>query len=408
MLSTHPAEGRSSPLAAARTATIGLFGCGTVGGGVAARLLREPSILGVSTPLGPVLVRDPRKARTPAGIGDRLTGDPEVILGDPEVRIVVEAIGGIELPLRLVEAALRAGKHVVTANKALVATHGARLARLADERHLAFRYEAAVAGAIPVVRTLHETLAAEEVLEVSGVLNGTSNVIVRAMSEGGDYLSALREAQDAGYAEADPSADVDGHDAANKLSILAGPALRVHLDAHGIARRSLRTLRPVDVERAHAHGLALIALSLARRSGEAIEALVAPACAPAGDEIARLRGPENLVRVVGAFSGPLAFRGRGAGRDATASAVVSDIAEIVRRIARWQRQDVQRLDFPSASLRPPALRHFIAGDAGEVAALVERRLQQRVEWLADDAVLSAPLAVDPARDWGDLTVLPAA
>ncbi|MBV8244545.1 MAG: homoserine dehydrogenase [Candidatus Eremiobacteraeota bacterium] len=335
--------------------TIGLLGCGVVGGGVAARLLGTETLLGVPVRVGRVLVRDLHKPRQPESVIPLLTLDPEDVIGDPDVHVVVEAIGGVEPARTFVEKALRAGKHVVTANKALVGAHGSALSVIAQQHHAALRYEASVAGAVPIVRTLGEILAVEDVLEIAGVLNGTSNFIVQAMRNGGTFENALREAQEAGYAEIDPSDDVDGVDATRKLAVLAPLAFRKRIDPDLIQRTSLRTVTPGDFKAARDLGAAIVPLALLRRTGAKLEALVSPALVPQDHEFARLQGPENIVRVVGAHSGALRFSGHGAGRNATASAVLSDLAEIARRRARWQAQSVAPIDFKEVTPRPPQL-----------------------------------------------------
>ncbi|HLI97653.1 MAG TPA: homoserine dehydrogenase [Candidatus Baltobacteraceae bacterium] len=335
--------------------TIGLLGCGVVGGGVAARLLTMETLLGVPVRLGRVLVRDLHKPRQPEGVIPLLTADPQDVIGDRNVHVVVEAIGGVEPARTFVETALRAGKHVVTSNKALITAHGAALSLIAQQNHAALRYEASVAGAIPVVRTLGEILGAEDVIEIAGVLNGTSNFVVNAMREGGTLDDAIRRAQEAGYAEIDPSDDLDGVDAARKLAVLAPLAFRVRIDPDQILRTSLRTLTPNHFADARTLGTVIVPLALVRRNGERIEAIVSPVLVPKDHEFARLRGPENVVRVQGAHSGKLSFSGHGAGRSATASAVLADLAEIARRRARWQAQSVPPVDFRETTPRAPIL-----------------------------------------------------
>jgi len=341
--------------------TIGLLGCGVVGGGVASRLLETETLLGVPVKLGRILVRDLHKPRQPQAAVPLLTIDPRDVLDDPDVHVVVEAIGGLEPARTFVEKALRAGKHVVTSNKALIAAHGAALSIVAQQHHAALRYEASVAGAVPVVRTLAEVLAAEDVTEISGVLNGTSSYVLQRMRAGSSLEQAIHEAQVAGYAEIDPSDDLDGLDAARKLAVLAPLAFRRRIDAGTIARTSLRTLTPEHFERARAARATIVPLSLLRKShGARLEALVAPVLVPEDHEFARLRGPENTVRVAGTYSGTLRFSGHGAGREATASAVVSDLAEIARRRARWQAQSIAPIDFPETTAPAPRLR--VLGD----------------------------------------------
>jgi homoserine dehydrogenase len=336
--------------------TVGLLGCGVVGGGVAARLLSGETVLGVPVRLGRILVRDLHKPRYPQEAVPLLTVDPQDVIGDQDVHVVVEAIGGIEPARTFVETALRAGKHVVTSNKALIAAHGAALSVIAQQHHAALRYEASVAGAVPVVRTLGEVLVAEDVTEVAGVLNGTSNFVLQQMRAGSSLEAAVRDAQAAGYAELDPSDDLDGVDAARKLAVLAPLAFRRRIRPESIARTSIRTLTPEHFDEARRRGAAIVPLSLLRRGkNDGLEALVAPVLVPQEHEFARLHGPQNIVRVAGAYSGTLTFTGHGAGREATASAVLSDLAEIARRRARWQAQSVSPVDFGECTARAPRL-----------------------------------------------------
>jgi homoserine dehydrogenase len=336
----------SLPQARRKPIVVGLLGCGVVGGGVAARLLGTGRIDQTPAKLACVLVRDLHKPRFPEEVMPLLTTRPEDIVDDPKVRVVVESIGGTEMALDLVERALRNGKHVVSANKALVALAGPRLAALAREHHAAFRYEASVGGAIPIVRALADCLAAEEVVEIAGVMNGTSNYIMVAMALGKSFEEALAQAQDAGYAEPDPTNDVEGIDAAQKLCVLSAIGYRRTLRLDRITRRSLRELSAEDFVFAQRCGYALVPLTYGRRRrDECVEALVSPAYVPKDHEFARPKGPGNVVRVIGLHSGPLYFSGTGAGRNATASAVFSDLVEIARRIERWEHQ---KTDVPQA------------------------------------------------------------
>ncbi|HEY4440392.1 MAG TPA: homoserine dehydrogenase [Candidatus Elarobacter sp.] len=298
---------------------IGLLGCGTVGSSVARRLLASHPGL-----VRGIAVRDPFKPREVAW--DDFDGDPFEVVDDPSVRVVVECIGGVGLARELVLRAIARGKDVVTANKDLIATEGPWLAQFAARTGATLRYEAAVGGAIPIVRALAGSLADEDVLEVGGVLNGTTNFILDAMANGADYADALAEAQRLGFAESDPRADVDGHDAAHKLAILAGLAFHRPSVSGGIFRRGIAAVSAADVRAGAQRGWTLKLLALARRSDDgAVEAGVTPAYVPHSHPFAQPRGPQNVVRVVGRGSGALTFSGAGAGGDATASAVVADV-----------------------------------------------------------------------------------
>ena len=302
-----------------RTRGVGLLGCGTVGSGVARRLVAShPGLIRA------IAVRDPHKPREVAW--SDFDGDPFAVVDDPNIHVVVECIGGLGLARELVLRAIARGKDVVTANKDLIATEGPWLASFAARTGASLRYEAAVGGAIPIVRALAGSLAAEDVFEIGGVLNGTTNFVLSAMEDGAEYDEALAEAQRLGFAEADPRADVDGHDAAHKLAILAGLAFHRPSVSATLARRGIAGLSRADVQAGVERGLRLKLLAIARRAADgSIEAGVTPAYVPADHAFARPRGPQNVVRVLGRGCGELTFAGTGAGGDATASAVVADV-----------------------------------------------------------------------------------
>ena len=312
------AASTSTTATAVRTRGIGLLGCGTVGSSVARRLLvSHPELLRA------IAVRDPRKPRAVAW--DDFSSDPFDVVDDPEIRVVVECIGGVGIARELVLRAIARGKDVVTANKDLIATEGPWLAAFAARTGATLRYEAAVAGAIPIVRALSGALANEDVTEVGGVLNGTTNFVLDAMAGGADYAEALAEAQRRGFAEADPRADVDGHDAAHKLAILAGLAFHRPSVSRQLARRGIAALSSDDVAAGAERGWRLKLLAMACRAGDEIEAGITPAYIPEDHAFAQPRGAENVVRVVGRSCGTLTFSGLGAGGDPTASAVVADV-----------------------------------------------------------------------------------
>ncbi len=249
---------------------VGLLGCGTVGAGVARRFLAShPGLIRA------IAVRDPHKPRDLAW--GAFSDDAFDVVDDPSVRVVVECIGGLGLARELVLRAIARGKDVVTANKDLIATEGPWLAAFAERTGASLRYEAAVGGAIPIVRALQGALAAEDVLEIGGVLNGTTNFVLDAMEHGAEYADALAEAQRLGFAEADPRADVDGHDAAHKLAILAGLAFRRPALSPSFPRRGIAAISRDDVRAGAERGLRLKLVAVARREGASIEAGVTPA-----------------------------------------------------------------------------------------------------------------------------------
>lgn len=349
------------------TRGVGLLGCGTVGAGVARRLLvSHPGLVSA------IAVRDPRKPRDLAW--DAYLDDPFAVVDDPAVGIVVECIGGLGLARELVLRAIARGKDVVTANKDLIATEGPWLAAFAARTGASLRYEAAVGGAIPIVRALTGALAAEDVLEVGGVLNGTTNFVLDAMAEGAEYGEALAEAQRLGFAESDPRSDVDGHDAAHKLAILAGLAFRRPSTSGPLVRRGIGALTGEDVRAGAERGLRLKLLAVARRLDDAsIEAAVTPAYVPQDHPFARPRGPENVVRVHGRGCGTLTFGGAGAGGDATASAVVADVLAALEN----NRRPIfapEGNDLIARPLRAPHLVRFAQGEAVTTAPIAVDQL----------------------------------
>jgi homoserine dehydrogenase len=293
-----------------------------VGASVARRLqAAHPGLLRA------VAVRDPRKSRDVDW--QRWSGDAFAVVDDPGVNVVVECIGGVRLARELVLRAIAHGKDVVTANKELIAHDGPWLHAFAARTGATLQYEAAVGGAIPILRCLETSLAGEPILEIGGVVNGTANFVLSRMEDGAQYADALAEAQRCGFAEADPRNDVEGFDAAHKLAILATLAFRAPVAPAAIARRGITAIVPEDFALAADRGWRLKLLALARRTPDGIEAGVAPAYVPLGHAFARPNGAENVVRVVGANAGPLEFFGLGAGGDASASSVVGDILAAV-------------------------------------------------------------------------------
>lgn len=380
---------------------IGLLGCGTVGSGVAQLLVENAAAIartgGVSYGLRAVAIRTLTKSRPPMLDSGLLTLDALGLVERDDVQVVVECIGGTGIARTLVERALDRGKHVVTANKDLLATEGPRLSALAAARGGSLHYEAAVGGAIPIVRALADSLAGEDVLEVGGVLNGTTNFILSEMSRGASYGAALAEAQRLGYAEADPSNDVEGVDAAHKLAILAQLAFRRAVTSPMIARRGISSVAREDVSLGKRLGWQIKLIACARLRGR-IEASVSPAFVPAGHPFAQPVGANNCIRVIGRASGTLTFAGSGAGRDPTASAVIGDVIAALRRV-HAAPADAPALE-PLGDHVLPALHlpHVIrVGSMRDVrpaeSALLAAGYTARAE-AANPAVIAAPLALD--------------
>ncbi|ACI52248.1 Homoserine dehydrogenase [Gluconacetobacter diazotrophicus PA1 5] len=318
---------------------IGIAGLGTVGAGLVKLLRANESIVaaraGRRVVVTAVAARDRTRDRGIDLGGVTWHDDALALARDPDVDVVVELIGGAEgIARELVTAALRAGRPVVTANKALIAVHGAELAELAELSGVPLMFEAAVAGGIPAIKAVREGLAADRLTRVGGILNGTCNYIMTAMRESGrPFADVLAEAQALGYAEADPSTDVDGIDAAHKLAILAGLAFGRPVAFSSVHVEGIRGIDALDLGFARALGYRIKLLGLARRREDGIEARVHPCLVPEKAPIAQVDGVFNAVVAEGAFVGRLMLEGRGAGEGPTATAVAADLIDIARGIA---------------------------------------------------------------------------
>ena len=331
---------------------LGIAGLGTVGAGTLSLLRAHgPEIAaraGCAVTVAAVSARDRRKDRGVDLSGIKWADDPLALATDPDVDVVVELIGGAEGTARqLCEKALAAGKHVVTANKALIAHHGTDLAAAAEKAGVVIAFEAAVAGGIPVIKVLREGLAANAIGRVYGILNGTCNYILTEMRDTGrDFADVLAEAQRAGYAEADPSFDVDGIDAAHKLAILASLAFGTRVDFASVHVEGIRHISPVDLAYARELGYGIKLLGIATRTSAGIEQRVHPCMVPVDAPINHVDGVFNAVVAEGDFVGRVQLEGRGAGAGPTASAVVADVIDIARgnRVAAFAR--------PAAELAP--------------------------------------------------------
>jgi homoserine dehydrogenase len=313
---------------------IAVAGLGTVGVGVLELLRRNAELLerrcGRSFVVGAVSARDRMRDRGVDLGAVRWYDDAAALAADPDIDVVIELIGGSDGIARdVVATALSQGKHVVTANKALLAHHGTELARLAEERGVALAFEAAVAGGIPILKALREGLAANNVQRICGILNGTCNYVLTTMRESGrDFDAVLAEAQRLGYAEADPSFDIDGIDTAHKLALLAAVAFGTVVDFAGLHVEGIRHVSALDIEFAEELGYRIKLLGLARLTEYGLEQRVHPCMVPRSTPIAHVEGVFNAVVVEGDFAGRVMLEGRGAGAEPTASAVVADLLDI--------------------------------------------------------------------------------
>jgi homoserine dehydrogenase len=320
------------------TIRIGILGCGVVGSQVATQLLRHQGELstrsGAELVLTKIAVRDASRVRE--GIDPSLfTSDANSVVTNPEIDLVVELMGGIEPARELILLAIENGKSVITANKALLATHGADLYSAADARGVDLYYEAAVAGAIPILRPLRESLVGDHVTRIMGIVNGTTNYILTKMDEDGlAFDEALEGAQNLGYAEADPTADIEGFDAAAKAAILAGLAFHTRVTSADVYREGITGITATDVAVAQSmdHVIKLLAIAELTPNNE-ISVRVHPALIPRTHPLAAVRNAYNAVFVEAEAAGELMFYGRGAGGAPTASAVLGDVVAVARHLS---------------------------------------------------------------------------
>jgi homoserine dehydrogenase len=341
---------------------VGLIGFGTIGTGVVKVLRDNAAVIEerLGFPLRLVRIAD-LDLETDRGValdGIQFDADAPGLINDPAVHIVIELIGGYDVPRKFILDAFAAGKHVVTANKALLAQHGREIFGAAAAAGLDIAFEAAVGGGIPILRSLREGLAANQIETVLGILNGTTNYVLTEMeSTGEDFEVVLKRAQELGYAEADPTFDVEGIDAAHKLALLTTMAYGAEMVFEEIPTQGIRGLTPVDFELAADFGYRIKLLGIAKchRSAdgeERIEARVQPTMVPAGSLLAKVDGAMNAIEVRGNAVGPTLYYGAGAGEMPTASAVVADLMEIAREIKRSGSGPVAPLSYLPEHIAP--------------------------------------------------------
>ncbi|HVY20061.1 MAG TPA: homoserine dehydrogenase [Bauldia sp.] len=369
---------------------LGVAGLGNVGSSLIRLVARHGNDLAVRTgraiSVASVSARDRRKDRGVDMSGFRWFDDPVEMAKDPGADVFVELIGGADgVAHASVKAAIDAGKHVVTANKALLAEHGVALARAAEERGVSLNFEAAAAGGIPIIKTLRESLAGNTVTRVFGILNGTCNYILTRMEQDKiSFAEALAAAQRLGYAEADPSFDVDGHDTAHKLALLTALAFGSEIDAGSIYVEGISSISPADLEAADELGYRIKLLGVASRTDSGIEQRVHPTMVPRSSAIARVDGVTNAVAVEGDFVGQLVLAGPGAGGEATASSVMSDIADIARgdRVGTFGRPASSLEPYRQAAIRRHEggyyIRLSVHDRPGAFAAIAQRMAESRI------------------------------
>jgi len=320
-----------------RTIGIGLLGAGTVGGTLVRRLVGESDAIAAKTGLRfdvrRIGVRDVARVRDFEVTEGLLTTDPFEVVRDPTVDLVVEVMGGLEPAGDLLLAALRSGKPVVTANKELIAARGPELIEAAEIAGVPLLFEASVGGGIPIIRPLSETLAGEPLHRVLGIVNGTTNYILTAMTEDGtSYAEALGDAKDLGYAEPDPTADVSGSDAAAKAAILASLAFGTWVGRDDVYVEGIEGVTATDIAFAAEFGYVIKLLAVGERTSAGVSARVHPAMIPADHPLASIRGATNAIFIVGPSVGSLLFSGPGAGGDPTATAVLGDVIDAAREM----------------------------------------------------------------------------
>jgi len=334
---------------------IGLLGLGTVGGGTATVLMRNAEEIarraGRGIRVDMAAARELERAEE-LGLKDvRLTENAEEVVNDPDCEVIVELIGGYEPARTLVLQAIENGKHVVTANKALIALHGDEIFKAAQAKGVVVAFEAAVAGGIPIIKALREGLSANEIQWVAGIINGTGNFILTEMRDKGrDFDDVLKEAQELGYAEADPTFDVEGIDAAHKLTILASLSFGIPLQFDACYTEGISQITREDVEYAEELGYRIKHLGVTRRTEDGIELRVHPTLIPEKRLIANVDGVMNAVLVMADALGPTLYYGAGAGAEPTASAVVADIIDVVRTLTSDPENRVPHLAFQPDSL----------------------------------------------------------
>ncbi len=340
--------------------SVGVIGLGTVGAGTVDVLRRNGEEIsrraGREIKVTRAAVRDMARSRDCNTTGISLTANPHEIVEDPGIDVVIELIGGCDVAFDLISAALHHGKHVVTANKALIATRGNEIFHQASSAGLVVAFEAAVAGGIPVIKVLREGLAGNRVERLAGILNGTCNFILSGMQDDrSDYAEVLLKAQANGYAEADPSVDVEGVDAAHKLTILASIAYGVHLDFKSVHVEGISDITQDDIIYARELGYRIKHLGIARRLPNGLDLRVHPCLVGDDHLLASVSGVMNAVVVNGDAVGETLFYGAGAGAQPTASAVIADLVDVVRTLTSDPGNRVPHLAFQPATLAAPGI-----------------------------------------------------
>ena len=342
---------------------IGLMGLGVVGGGVAKTLLEKDRAIaeeiGCPSVLKKILVREPSKPRSLAIDQHLLTVDPQEILTDPEIRIVIEVIGGEHPALAYIEQALLSGKSVVTANKEVISKHGLKLLGIAQQKGVDLLYEASVGGGIPLLLPLRQGLLVNEISAIHAIINGTTNYILTKMSaEGVSFAAALRQAQELGYAEADATNDIEGIDAAYKLAILATAAFHCNVCPEDVYCQGITRLAERDFRYAKELGYEIKLLAIAKKGNGSIEVRVHPAFIPMDFLLAKVGGVYNAIQIEGDLVGKVLFYGEGAGSLPTSSAIIADVIAAAKNIMQGKEVGTRELPPESENVSPATSSSF--------------------------------------------------
>ncbi len=374
---------------------VGLLGIGTVGGGTFAVLRRNQEEImrraGRGIQIRMIADKDLARARHIAGDAVELTDDAWKVVGNPDIDIVVELIGGTKIAKDLILAAIENGKHVVTANKALLATHGNEIFSAAQKKGVMVAFEAAVAGGVPIIKALREGLTANRIEWIAGIINGTSNFILSEMRDkGAAFNDVLKEAQKLGYAEADPTFDIEGVDAAHKLTIMAAIAFGIPMQFDKAYTEGISRLTREDIRYAEELGYRIKLLGITRRTAAGIELRVHPTLIPTRRLIANVEGVMNAILVKGDAVGPTLYYGAGAGAEPTASAVVADLVDVTRMHTADPEHRVPHLAFqPDRMSDTPIL----SMEEVETSYYLRLRVLDRPGVLADITRILADLSI---------------
>ena len=331
---------------------IAVMGYGTIGSGVVdvLRINKEKITKRAGEPVDVKYILDLREFPGDP-MEDAIVHDYQTIVNDPEIGIVVETMGGVEPAYTFVKAMLEAGKQVATSNKNLVAAKGAELIKIARDHNVNFQFEASVGGGIPIIRPLNKCLTADEIEEITGILNGTTNYMLTKMAEeGADFDEVLKDAQEKGYAEKDPTADVEGYDACRKIAILTSLVCGQQVDFEDIHTEGITKITPTDIKYAQAMGRAIKLLATSKKGPKGYTAIVAPFLLPASHPLYAVNGVFNAIFVHGNVLGDAMFYGSGAGKLPTASAVVADVVEMAKNLDKnipieWSSQKLELVDY---------------------------------------------------------------